>query len=81
VIRGAHHPIAQSQPVILLESGSQPALDAIHELARLGYQPLVSDSPGVLCRWSGNLEDANQRYKDILCAPAARLRSIDVASS
>jgi FkbM family methyltransferase len=73
VVSGARNIITQSQPVILLESGSQAALEAMLELEQLGYQTLVSDKLGSLRTWAGGLTEANRIYKDLLFVPRSRM--------
>jgi hypothetical protein len=67
VVAGLAHTIERKPPrSIILETGSQSSLQAGNFLLANGYHVRVSNGPGHLGDWSGSLESANDRYKDVL---------------
>ena len=77
VVAGLHGLLEKSQPLVLLEAGSDSALAAGREFEKLGYRIVVADGPGSLYVWNGPLAAANARYKDLLFAPRGRLSEFE----
>jgi FkbM family methyltransferase len=80
VVNGLQGLLEQSQPVVLLEAGSESALAAGRRFEELGYRVVASDGPGSLHAWNGTLESANARYKDLLFVPRGRLTEFETAA-
>jgi hypothetical protein len=67
VIRGLTGTLVKRPPrSIIMETGSSPALEAAKMLLAYGYRVYVWDESGTLKLWPGSIEEANQRYKDML---------------
>ncbi|MBU0751000.1 MAG: FkbM family methyltransferase [Gammaproteobacteria bacterium] len=76
VILGAEHTLRTYAPAVIMETGSDAALQAGGRLLEMEYQVFVSEGCGSLERWSSDLASANARFKDILFVPPARVQQI-----
>lgn len=73
VIGGAEDTITRFAPSVIMECGSDAALQAGRRLVADGYATLVSEKYGELYRWTRDLKSANERFKDILFVPSSRM--------
>ena len=69
VIQGLAATLRAKPAKVLMETGSEGSLHAGEFLLELGLRPYVADHAGELNLWSGELAEANARYKDILFLP------------
>jgi len=69
VVDGLAGILASARPLILMETGSAQSLAAGRKLVACGYKLRVSEGREALYDWSGTLEEANSRFKDVLFAP------------
>lgn len=69
VIKGLSRTIDACRPAILMESGSPQSLAGAQELVRSGYRLRVCEQPGSMMDWTGDIEQANEQFKDILFVP------------
>ena len=73
VIDGLAATLSRSHPLVLLETGSEQAIQAGKALMALDYQVFVSTKPGVLTLQKDRVEEALARNKDVLFVPAAQV--------
>jgi FkbM family methyltransferase len=73
VIGGLAETLSWSHPRVLMETGSEQAIQAGLALLDLDYQVLVSTQPGVLTLQKDGVEEALIRNKDVLFVPAAQV--------
>lgn len=73
VIEGLYHTLTQFRPRVLMEAGSEQAVQAAQALFDLDYRVLVSHQPGALSLQKDGLEEALLRHKDILFVQAAQV--------
>jgi FkbM family methyltransferase len=73
VINGLRETLSRSHPRVLMEAGSEQAVQAARVLLSCDYRVLVSHKPGVLELPTDGVEDALLRNKDVLFVPAAQL--------
>ncbi len=71
VVRGLARTIDACRPAILMESGSAQSLAAAKDIVGHGYRLQVCEQAGSMKDWTGDLEQANDQYKDILFVPKA----------
>ena len=72
VIGGLTETLSRSHPRVLMEAGSELAIQAGRVLLDLDYQMLVSHQPGVLMLQKDSVEEAIVRNKDVLFVPAGQ---------
>jgi FkbM family methyltransferase len=70
VIGGLTETLSSCRPRVLMETGSEQAIEAGRALLDLDYRVLVSDQPGVLRLQADGVEDALVKNKDVLFVPA-----------
>lgn len=70
VIGGLAETLSRCRPRVLMETGSEQAIQAGHALLALDYHVLVSNQPGVLTLQENGVETALVEYKDVLFVPA-----------
>lgn len=73
VIAGLSETLARFHPRVLMETGSEQAIQAGLALLDLDYQVLVSTQPGVLTLQKDGIEEALIRNKDVLFVPATQV--------
>jgi FkbM family methyltransferase len=73
VIAGLSETLARFHPRVLMETGSEQAIQAGLALLDLDYQVLVSTQPGVLTLQKDGVEEALIRNKDVLFMPATQI--------
>jgi FkbM family methyltransferase len=73
VIGGLYQTLAQFRPRVLMEAGSEQAIQAAQDLFDLDYRVLVSHQPGALSLQKECIEEALLRHKDILFVQAAQV--------
>lgn len=73
VVGGLAETLLRSRPRVLMETGSEQAIQAGRALLDLGYEVLVSNQPGVLTLQKDGVEEALVRNKDVLFVPAAQM--------
>lgn len=66
VVSGLSGVFSETRPTVLMETGSDQSLAAALMLTQMGYRLRVLNDDGILCDWSGTVEDANLRFKDVL---------------
>lgn len=69
VIEGLMLTIQKARPIVLMETGSPASLSASEFLVGQGYRPHVVVRPTVVEEWTGDLDEANRRFKDMLFLP------------
>lgn len=73
VIAGLSETLARFHPRVLLETGSEQAIQAGQALLDLDYQVLVSTQPGVLTLQKDCVEETLILNKDVLFVPTAQV--------
>lgn len=73
VISGLSETLSLSHPRVLMEAGSEQAVQAARVLLDCGYRMLVSHKPGELMLEKGCVKDSLIRNKDVLFVPAAHV--------
>jgi hypothetical protein len=73
VMGGLAETLSRSHPRVLMETGSEQAIQAGKALIDLDYQVLVSNQSGVLTLQKDGVEEALIRNKDVLFVPAAQV--------
>ena len=70
VIGGLSETLSRCRPRVLMETGSEQAIQVGRTLLDLDYRVLVSRRPGVLTLQEGDVEAALVKNKDVLFVPA-----------
>jgi|SRR5215472_7029748 len=73
VVGGLAETLLRSRPRVLMETGSEQAIQAGRALLDLGYEVLVSNQPGVLTLQKDGVEEALVRNKDVLFVSAGQM--------
>jgi FkbM family methyltransferase len=73
VIGGLYQTLAQFRPRVIMETGSEQAIQAAQALRDLDYRVLVSHQPGVVTLQENGIREALLRHKDVLFVPASQV--------
>lgn len=73
VIEGLYQTLTQCRPRVIMETGSEQAIQAAQALRDLDYRVLVSHQPGVVTLQENGVREALLRHKDVLLVPASQV--------